>query len=142
FGVLSYAISFVGLFGAFTYLGFSGIVTRELVASGDTQHEVLGTTFVLKLAGAAVAVAIILAVGSWRPPEPGAALLIQILAVGLFFDAFRVVNFWFESRLESRYSVIATGGAALASGALKLALIAGGAALAWFAVATAAQSVI
>jgi O-antigen/teichoic acid export membrane protein len=45
FGLLSYAGSFVGLFGALATLGLDGIVVRELVKTPERRDELLGTAF-------------------------------------------------------------------------------------------------
>ena len=52
FGLLSYAQSFVALFGAIATLGLDGIVVRELVKDESKRDVLLGTSFVLKLIGA------------------------------------------------------------------------------------------
>lgn len=142
FGALNFAISFVGLFGTFTYLGFSGIVTRDLVLHPEDRDELLGTTFVLKLAGAAAAILAIVGLARIVAPAPDMQLLIAIIAAGLLFDAFLVITFWFESRVEARYSVRATGAAVLGGAALKIALVLLKAPLVAFAIAVAAQKAL
>ncbi len=52
FGLLSYANSFVGLFTAIATLGLDGIVVRELVKLPRQRDKLLGTSFLLKVAGA------------------------------------------------------------------------------------------
>ena len=52
FGALSYIISFVSLFAAFSSLGLDVILVRELVKEESRLNALLGTTFYLKVAGA------------------------------------------------------------------------------------------
>ena len=52
FGVFSYAIAFVALFGAIAKLGLDGIVVRDLVNHPNKRDIYLGTAFWLKLTGA------------------------------------------------------------------------------------------
>ena len=54
FGLLSYANSFVGLFTAIATLGLDGIVVRELVKLPGQRDKLLGTSFLLKVAGSLV----------------------------------------------------------------------------------------
>jgi len=52
FGLLSYSMSFVGLFMALSTLGLDGIMVRELVKTPERRDELLGTAFWLKAGGA------------------------------------------------------------------------------------------
>src|SRR3954469_1658751 len=54
FGLLNYAISFVSIFSAFSTLGLEQIIVRELARQPERQRELLGTGFILKVAGSSV----------------------------------------------------------------------------------------
>src|SRR6478609_404721 len=54
FGLLNYAISFVSIFSAFSTLGLDQIIVRELAKAPERKEDLLGTGFVLKLAGSMV----------------------------------------------------------------------------------------
>lgn len=142
FGALSYAIAFVGLFGSFTYLGFSSIITRDLVSNPSQQNELLGTTFVLKLGGAFVAIVIANLLALWQVDDGPTRALIQIQSFALLADGFSVITFWYHARVEARYAVIASATGSIGSAALKIALILCEKPLLWFGVATAAQGLI
>lgn len=133
FGILSYALSFTGLFGTFTYLGISGLATRDLVAEPEKRDEILGTVFLLKLAGGVIGVAIIVATTELTGHDALTRSIVYVVALSLLFDAFKVVDFWFGSRVESRQAVIATSGAALAAAGAKVGLILSRASLVAFA---------
>ena len=45
FGILSYVIAFVGIFGFISGLGISDILVREIVKNHQKKDELLGTTF-------------------------------------------------------------------------------------------------
>ena len=51
FGLLSYAAAFVSLFAWLSDLGLDRIVVRELVTKRLDRGAILGTAFLLKLAG-------------------------------------------------------------------------------------------
>src|SRR5436190_14620310 len=51
YGMLIYAISFVGLFSFLANLGIDQILYRDLVRFPEKANELLGTTFILKLLG-------------------------------------------------------------------------------------------
>lgn len=127
FGILNYAISIVGLFGTFTYLGLSGLVIRDLVKEPDAWDEILGTVFFLKLIGGVVGVGLIAAFVLVQPIDATTRWVLALATGGLLFHAFRVLEFWFASRVESRYAVLASSLAGVTSAAVNAALILSGA---------------
>lgn len=140
FGQLSYAIAFVALFGAISTLGLDGIVVRQLVLEPENADEVLGSSFVLRMIGGCFAVfAAVLAVRFLRPGEVGAQELVAIVAAGTLFQAFDVVDLWFQSRVQSRFTVMARNAAFLAVLLVRVALILTQAGVAAFALAASAE---
>jgi O-antigen/teichoic acid export membrane protein len=144
FGLLSYAVSFAGLFAALTTLGLEGVLVRELVREAPAQAAWLGTALLLRQAGAAVAFAIIvvLALLFADPGDPSAPVLIAIIALGNFFQAFTVIESHFQARIEARMLVRAQLFQSLCSAALRVALIASDAPLVAFAAAVVLDSVL
>src|SRR5882672_4982630 len=53
YGLLNYALSFVSIFSAFSTLGIDQIIVRELAKDPSKKEELLGTGFILKIAGSA-----------------------------------------------------------------------------------------
>jgi PST family polysaccharide transporter len=124
FGLLNYAVAFSGVFGALATLGLDGIVVRELVKFPERRDEILGSAFVLKLAGATLAFAIIVgAILVLRPGETLALWVVGLLAAGLIFQSLNVIDLLFQSRVESRYSVYATNGAFILMAIVKVILL-------------------
>lgn len=108
FGLYNYALSFVALFSAFATLGLDGIVVRDIVRDPSYKNEILGTAFILKLLGGIST--LILAVGAvslLRPHDNLTRWLVGIIAAGTIFQAFDVIDFWFQSQVQSKYTVYA-----------------------------------
>ncbi len=146
FGQLSYAIAFVALFGAIATLGLDGIVVRELVRDPEKADEILGSAFFLRLIGSCLAVlTMVIAVRLVRADDAEAQTLVAIVAIGTFFLAVDVVDLWFQSRVQSRYTVMARNAAFLAMLLVRVMLIltqAGVAAFAWAASAELALAAL
>ncbi len=107
FGVFSYAQSFVGLFTAIATLGLDGIVVRELVKDKNRRNELIGTAFWMKLMGA-VSVLIILAIAvNFTSNDHYINVLVFIIASATIFQSFNVVDFYFQSKVMSKYVVYA-----------------------------------
>jgi O-antigen/teichoic acid export membrane protein len=124
FGALSYAIAFVALFSPLATLGLERIVVRELVDEADRAYEILGTAFALRLAGALAALLLSIASVAWlRPGDPLAVTLVAVLAAASVMQTFDVIDLWFQSGMQARYSVAAAGAAFVLAALLRIALI-------------------
>ncbi len=140
FGILNYALAFVALFTAFATLGLEHISIREIVRNTDVKYDIIGTTFYLKLSGAIVAcVCIGVAVTLIRPDDPLTRTVVMIVAGTLIFHAFDVIDYWFQSQVQSKYSVIARNSAFLIIAGTQVYLILRAAPLEAFAFARLAE---
>lgn len=137
FGLLSYASSLVSLFLAIANLGLYGIVVRDLVRVPEARHEILGSALLLRMVGGLVCLSVALVVVTLlRPGDLEAALMVAIIGLGMFFQAFEVFDFWFLSQLKSRYSLFANLPSLVLGSVAKVSLILTGAPLVAFAWAT------
>ena len=134
FGLLSYAMSLVGLFVAMATLGLDGIVVRELVLARDKRDELLGTSFSLRLAGSLLALFLLVVLLVLISDSPREYILIIVVGLSLVFQSFGVINLYFQARVISRYSFFATLLSILISCAIKVWLILSCASLMAFAV--------
>jgi len=123
FGLFSYAQSFVGLFTAIATLGLDGIVVRELVKDGSRRDELIGTVFWLKFMGA-FGVLLILAIAvNFTLNDSYTNTLVFIIASATIFQSFNVIDFYFQSKVLSRYIVYANVISLLISSIVKVTLI-------------------
>lgn len=123
FGLFSYAQSFVGLFTAIATLGLDGIVVRELVKDDSRRDELLGTAFYLKLTGAIVVLITLAVAVTFTSNDTYTNLLIFIIASATIFQAFNVVDMYFQAKVLSKYVVFANIATLFLSSILKIALI-------------------
>ncbi len=124
YGLFSYASAFVALFTPFATLGLDAIVIRYLVRDASCKDEVLGTAFWLKLFGSIVSLLITVgAVCLMRPGDRLATYLVAIMAATLIFQAFDTIDFWFQSQVESKYTVFAKNTAFLLVAGARIILI-------------------
>ena len=133
FGLLSYANSFVGLFTAIATLGLDGIVVRELVKLPRQRDKLLGTSFLLKVAGALVMWLAILIALFFTKNDVLTNTIIAIIAFGVIFQAFNVIDFNFQAEVKSKYVVHSQFVQLIFSSFIKLVLIFNKLPLIWFA---------
>lgn len=143
YGLFNYAMAFVSLFTPIFTLGLDDVVVRQLVRESSNKQEILGTTFGLKLIGGIVSVLLAVSCISLLPKSNALTIwLVAILAMTGIFRTADTVELWFQSQVQSKYTVIAKNIAYLLSTLFKVGLILAKAPLITFAWATLAEIVI
>lgn len=143
FGAINFAIAFVALFGAFASLGLDGIVVRDIVRYPSQKDEILAAAFFLKLCGGSLAFLFaLLSIWALRPTDYQIHSLVTIFALGMIFQSFDTIDFWFQSQVQSKYTVLSKSIAFIAMAVVKLVLILRNAQLTSFAWAGLAEAII
>lgn len=136
FGIYSYAVAFAALFSAIAKLGLDSIVVRELVKDQTRELLILGTAFWLKLIGAVLAIGNILTALSLMNTDRMTTIYIAIIATGMVFQSLEVVDFYFQSKVLSRYVSLCKLTQLILSTLLKIYGIMTQADLLWFVIIT------
>ncbi|MEH2023970.1 flippase [Nostoc sp.] len=140
YGLFNYALAFVALFSPIFTLGLDEVVVRHLVRQSSNKEEILGTTFWLKFLGGIASV--LLAVSTMfflGEQETLKIWLVAILGIAGIFRASDTIELWFQSQVQSKYTVIAKNTAFLLNTVIKIALILTKAPLLAFALVTLAE---
>lgn len=124
FGLLNFATAFTGLVGAIASLGLQGIVVRDIVRDPDSARLTLGTAALLQLIGGFVSFLLILgAIATLRPDDALARSIVAILGSMMLLKASDIAVYWFESQVQSKYTVWVQNSVFLAFAAIKVLLI-------------------
>jgi len=142
FGLLSYAISFYGLFTAISVLGLESISIRELVKYPERRDNILGSVFLLRLVGGIVTI-ILIALTLFISGEPtDISILILIISTSAIFQSFSVIDYYFRSEVKAKYSVYVMTASVLFTSSLKILLIILEAPLIYFAIVFSVEFLI
>jgi O-antigen/teichoic acid export membrane protein len=106
YGLLNYAISFVGIFSVIAGMGLDQVVVRELVKYPEKRDKLLGTTFVMKLSGFFLMLAGIGIGLYFSSNDYSTNLIILVIAAGYLFQVFQTIDFYFQSQVLSKYVAI------------------------------------
>lgn len=143
FGAFNFAVAFTSIFGYLASLGLDGIVVKYLVREPDRKFEILSTAFVLKLCGGVSALLIsLISIIVIRPLDIQVHWLVGIIAASMIFQAFDTIDLWFQSQMQSKYTVLAKNSAYLLIALVKVSLILKSAPLIAFAYASLAEVVL
>jgi len=143
FGDYSYAIAMVMIVAPLASLALDGIAIRRMVQNPISRDKVLGTSFILMLAGGFIAFGLAMIAIFWaRPEDYLVQWLVGIMAAGTIVQAFIAIEFWFESQMQWKFTVYAKTSAFLLLSLVKIGLILIHAPLVAFAWAALADTAI
>ena len=142
YGLLSYALSFVWLFSAFLDLAHREIIVRELVKTPEQQKMILGSAILLRFGGA-ILLGIGVAIGlQFVNNDRQTSLMIGIMTLGMTFQSWELIDYYFQSQVQSKYTVWAQTVQIIITSLIKIALIIWKAPLIWFAAVFSFEFVI
>lgn len=124
YGLFSFVVAFAYLFNPLATLGLDNIVVRHLAQNTTPKNVTLGTTFGLKLVGGLLS--LLLAIGSivlLRSNESLTISLVAIASISGIFYAFDAIDLWFQSQVQSKYTVLARNIAFFCIALVKLSLL-------------------
>ncbi len=142
FGLLSYALSFAGLFFAISTLGLDSIVVRELVKEPQKREALLGSVFTLRIAGAVMAITLTAIAAMFSGEDTFTLILILIIAASTIFQSLGVVEQYFQSIVKAKYNVYAQSGSVFIAAILKVLLIIFEYPLIYFAIVQTTESLL
>ena len=107
YGELYFIYGYLSFFQSVAPLGFHGVVVRDLSVDRSSASEILGTTMILRLiTGIPCWVAAVGGLGIWYGFSPEEILLCALAGGSLIFQAFDTIHLWFQSRSQSKRTII------------------------------------
>lgn len=135
YGLINYAKSVVAFAGPFTQLGFNATLVRELIAEPDKEGEILGTSLLMSICSSFVCILSVTAfVSVVNFGEPQTILVCFLYSLALTFQAIELVQYWFHSKLQSKYPSMMMLAAYIVVSAYKIFLLVAKKSVYWFAV--------
>lgn len=136
YGVINYVNSYIAFFTSLVGLGLNGVIIYEFINYKDEEGKILGTAVCLRLLAGIISSAIFLVLVHYTDEADHVIMMVAILqTIQLPFLAFDTVNYWYQSKLLSKYSVIVQTIAYIITSSYKVYLLATKKSIAWFAFA-------
>jgi len=134
YGELAYVLAFVAFFSVTCQLGLDAVAVREMSRNDDAAPALLGTALRLRLiAGFGAYIAAVVGMALLRPGDTRALILTAVVAGTVVFQAADTYDLWFQSKTQSRRTIVATAVAYLGANGVKVVLILAHAGLVAFA---------
>lgn len=131
FGIFNYALAFVGLFSFVANLGISSILVRDLVKYPEKRDKLMGTAFVLSLAGGFIAFLGATVASFLFVQDIFVRALIILWAFYFIIASDNVIAWYFQANVQAKVNAKTQIATTLISSALKIALILSGQGLLW-----------
>lgn len=106
-GLLSYSGSWIGMFSAFAFLGLDSIVIKKLIEKKENIGTILGSALVLKFFGSLLTVLLSVSLlFVFGQHDFQTIFLVLIISLGYIFLPSGIVDFYYQSMLKARYTVL------------------------------------
>ncbi len=137
YGIINYGLSFVTIFTIVTKLGIDSIIVNELVKNRDKEGEIIGTTIGLRLISALLSLVIIYVFVKILNPGNNVVLVVTMIeSMSLLGVALDTIDYYYQSKLMSKYSALARTLSYPLVCLYRLAIVLFKANLRWFGLAT------
>lgn len=143
YGLISYANALIAFFMSLCTLGINSVIVKELIDQPDKEGTTLGSAICFRLVSSfcsvilAVAVSLIIDFGQWET-----IIVVALCSVSLIFHAFDTINYWFQSKYNSKVTAIATFIAYAVTSVYKIILLILKKSVFWFAFATSVDYIV
>ena len=143
YGTINYAAAYVTFFTSLCTLGINSVIIKDFVDHPDEEGLALGTSIVLRAVSSVLSSLMIIGIVS--VVDSGERVTIEVAAlcsVALVFQIFDTINYWFQSRYQSKVTAVATLVAYFATSVYKIVLLALQKNVQWFAFANSVDYII
>lgn len=123
YGLMNYAISFVGIFGFLASFGIDGIVSREIIKRDEDKDKLIGTAFFIKITGSILTIISVILIAALTTNDKFTLLLISLFSLSYIPQSFNIIETYFQSLVLSKNVVRAQIFATIISTTLKLCVV-------------------
>lgn len=123
YGLVSYVVSYIGMFSFLASLGIDSILYVDLIKEPEKKDGLMGTAFLLRIVGAFLTIALIVVTFLFNQNDFYTNLLIFIVSMSFVFQSFGIINTFFQAKVQSKPVVINSLVINLVLSALKVACV-------------------
>ena len=140
YGLINYAASIVAFAMPLMKLGLDAILVYELVNFPEKEGEIMGTSLALNILSGMICVMGVTAVATVMNFGEIETILVCVLySLSVLFAAIEMIQYWFQYKLQSKYSSVTMLISYVVVSAYKVFLLATQKSVYWFAVSHAIE---
>lgn len=143
YGVINYVNSYISFFTAVCNLGLNSVIVKELIDRPDSQGETMGTVIGLRIISSILSIASIMSCIGIIFDNNAVYMTVAVLqSLILFFNAFEMIEYWYQSKLMSKRSAIIGIIAYLCMSIYRVFILVMQKSVEWFAFATTLDNAV
>lgn len=109
YGLINYAASYTSFFSTFCVLGINSIIVKNFIDHPDEEGKTIGSTIGIRMISSVCSLVLMLiATFLLDQGERVTHYVVLLLGFGMVVQVGDTLNYWFQSRLESKYATIAS----------------------------------
>lgn len=137
YGLISYAGTYTTFFASLCTLGINSIIVKNFIDYPEEEGTTLCTAIILRAISSVASLIAIMGISfAADKGEPITQVIVLLCTVGMLFQIFDTFNYWFQAKLQSKYSAIATLVAYVSVSAYRIILLIFKKDVQWFALAS------
>ena len=143
YGLINYGASIVALFTAITKLGLDSIIVKEYVDRKDENGKLVGTALLMRIFSSILSILLVfITIIILKPNDKLIQILTVLQSISLLFQSYEILDLWFQSKLNSKYTSIAKSIAYVVVSLYKIYLLVTSKSVIWFALSTTLDYVV
>ena len=125
YGIISYVNAYVAFFTSLCTLGLNSVIIKDFVDKPEEQGETIGTSLAMRFISSFLSALMILCIVRVVDSDEPTTIIIAVLcSISRVFQVLDTLNYWFQSRYESKVTSIATFVAYAATALYRIVLLA------------------
>lgn len=143
YGVINYVHSYISFFTAICNLGLNSVIIKELIDRPNSQGETMGTVIGMRIISSILSIISILSCIEIIFKNDRIYMIVAMLqSLTLFFNAFEMIEYWYQSKLMSKRSAIIGIVAYICMSVYRIIILAGQKSVEWFAFAVTLDNMV
>lgn len=135
YGLINYAASIVAFAMPVMKLGFDSTLVHELVENPEKEGEILGTSLVMNMLSSVVCIGGVTAFAAAANAGEKVTVIVCLLySLSVFFAAAEMIQYWYQYKLQSKYSSIVMLVSYVAVAAYRIYILVSQKSIYWFSV--------
>lgn len=143
YGLINYAAVYTTFFAALCTLGINSIIVKEFVDKPSEQGEILGSALAMRAVSSVMSVMMISGLSFIIDRNDKTTIVVVILcSIGMLFQIYDTINYWFLSKLQSKFTAIISSIGYFIVSVYKIGLFIFEKNVYWFALSTSVDYIV
>lgn len=143
YGLINYCGSVITIFTTLAGLGLENLIVSEIIRTPDKEGGYLGTALVMRLISSFISYPLIFGlIAALNPGDNTLLIVAAFQALGMVFQTYDVLVYWFRLKLKMKYVSIALVCAITVASVFRIILLVNKATVEWFALAISVQAFV